>query len=610
MRVSPWYIVGLGCLFLFGFAVLAVSLHRLQTVESGSFAEAESSQTTRRVIVPSARGRILDRAGRVLADCRPSRCLVCNVEELQQRGNLSNTVNVIDCSLDRLAAALQMPRLISRAQIVRHLRQRSLLPLTLWRDLNDEELARFSERADQFPGFDVTVRAERVYPYGSLAAHVLGFTGRRLPDMDLDRPNTGLRRAPFETDLELVGRSGVERYYNRYLAGFPGERIVRVDARGFKPRRQAASKGAGPAADGTQPVDGLDLELTLDVSIQMELERQLEGVTGAGVVLDPRDGAVLALASAPTFNPNDCVPRLTRDVYASLTNAPAKRGQNRALGELYAPGSTFKPITALAALRTGWLADDVYSCLGVYRLGAWRLRCWNTWGHGTINLRQAIETSCNTYFCNLGSAIGTNALISAARAFGLGEPTGIDLDGELAGVVPDAAWKRLHYNEPWYPGDTCQMSIGQGMLLVTPLQMAVVAATLANSGRRVTPHLHKRLSAGTVSPSAETRLPFRAADIEEVRRGMRDVVLRGTGRRIGSGLPVSCAGKTGTAEIGRGATRRKNTWVIAFAPYDAPTVALAMVVERGESGGKTVAPRVNAVLACVFGRTEDGGEMP
>ena len=342
--------------------------------------------------------------------------------------------------------------------------------------------------------------------------------------------------------------------------------------------------------------------------MQAVLEAQLDGVTGAGVVLDPRDGAVIALASAPTFNPNDCIPHLSASVYASLTNAPAKRGQNRAISEAYAPGSTFKPVTALAALATGWLPDDEYDCIGVYRLGPWKLRCWDYYGHGPINLRQALEQSCNTFFCNIGSAIGTNALIEAARAFGLGACTGIDLGEETPGVVPDEAWKKFHYNEPWYPGDTCQMSIGQGMLLVTPLQMAVVAATLANGGTRVRPYLHKKDG----NPDGKKRpagpvLPFSRESIDLVREGMRDVVIGGTGRKIATGLPVTCAGKTGTAEIGRGETRRKNTWVIAFAPYENPTAAIAMVVERGESGGKTVAPRVNAVLARMFGRTQEGG---
>ena len=550
MRVSAWFIVGLGCLFLFGFFVLGVSLYRLQAEKAGEFAEEETTQTTRRISVPALRGRILDRSGRVLADCRPSRCVVCNLEELQQRGGRSNTVNAIDAAVDALAAAIGTPRVLTREQIARHVARASALPLTVWRDLDETTFARFAERADAFPGFDMAVRAERRYPYGKLAAHVIGYTGRGRPGEDAALP-TGTHGVHFFEELELKGRKGVEGYYNRYLAGFPGERFLRVDARGFRPRKSAGQELADAAADDIVPADGLDLELTLDIDVQEELERQLEGVTGAGVVLDPRDGAVLAMASSPTFNPNDCIPHLSASVYASLTNAPAKRGQNRAISEAYAPGSTFKPVTALAALATGWLPDDEYDCIGVYRLGPWKLRCWDYYGHGPINLRQALEQSCNTFFCNIGSAIGTNALIEAARAFGLGACTGIDLGEETPGVVPG------------------------------------------------NPDGKKR-PAGPV-------LPFSRESIDLVREGMRDVVIGGTGRKIATGLPVTCAGKTGTAEIGRGETRRKNTWVIAFAPYENPTAAIAMVVERGESGGKTVAPRVNAVLARMFGRTQEGG---
>jgi len=372
------------------------------------------------------------------------------------------------------------------------------------------------------------------------------------------------------------------------------------------------------------PSPGLDLRLTIDSNVQAVLEAQLDGVTGAGVVLDPRDGAVIALASAPTFDPNDCVPRLSREVYATLTNAPAKRLQNRAISESYAPGSTFKPITAIAALSSGWLPDDEYNCQGVYKLGDLSLHCWDRWGHGPITIRTALERSCNTFFCNLGTAIGTNAVIEAARAFGLGSVTGIDLGGETPGIVPDNEWKQSTFNERWYPGDTCQMSIGQGMLLVTPLQMAVVAAALANGGKLFTPYLFAR-DEGAPPPEPIRTIPYDRECLDLVRNGMRDVAESGTGRRILTrwedsesasvkkrrfNLNVTCAGKTGTAEIGSGQNKRKNTWVIAFAPFEKPTVAIAMIVERGESGGSTVAPRVHAILAHLFGETEIAAARP
>ena len=615
VKTSPWFVLALAALFVFGELVLAISLFRLQVLNVADFKEEQTVQATRRVRVPGLRGRILDRKGRVLADSRASFCIRCDLEAFQRRGAVSNTVAAVGAALDRLAALIGRPRQVSAAQIARHVQTASAVPLTVWKDLDEEALARFCERAHDFPGFEDYADAERVYPYGALAAHVLGYTGRGDPEGAGEDP-------VYYSEKEMRGREGVESFYNAYLASAPGERRVVVDARGFSLSKTNRALVSGDAADGdVAPVDGLDLTLTLDAEIQFAVERELRGVTGAAVVLDPRDGAVLALASAPAFNPNDCVPRLTAGVYAALTNAPAKRGQNRAIAEAYAPGSTFKPVTALAGLATGWMPEDEYDCQGVYRLGNLRLHCWDRYGHGPVNVRAALEQSCNTFFCNLGTAVGSNAVITAARAFGLGRETGIDLGGEVAGVVPDDAWKRRWYGLPWYPGDTCQMCIGQGMLLVTPLQMAVVAAALANGGTVLRPYLHAP-SAGARRNAPARTLPYPPEDIARVRGGMKDVVdtgtgrnilIRGetspkTGRRIRHRLNVDCAGKTGTAEIGRGATKRKNTWIIAFAPFERPTVALAMIVERGESGGKTVAPRVHNVLAAIFGETEITGQ--
>ena len=617
MKTSPWFILSLGTVYLFGFIVLGSTLFRLQYMDTGDFKADLEQQNTRRIRVPGLRGRILDRNGAVLAECRPSHCIQCNIEEFQRRGDAQNTVAAVEEAIGRLAEklGLERPASLTLARIERHVKQASAMPLMLWEDVPDDTFARFAENSADFPGFEATTRPERTYPCGKLAAHILGYTGRSRPD-DADSAHF------FEHDMK--GREGVERYYNRFLTGVAGERKVRVDARGFRPTKQREALMEDDTDADVAPSPGLDLRLTIDKDVQAVVEAQLEGLTGAGVVLDPRDGAVIALASAPTFDPNDCVPRLTQEVYADLTNAPAKRLQNRAISESYAPGSTFKPITALAALANGWLPDDEYSCQGVYKLGDLHLHCWDRWGHGPMTVRTALERSCNTFFCNLGTAVGTNAVISAARAFGLGSNTGIDLGGETPGVVPDNEWKKTTFNEHWYPGDTCQMSIGQGMLLVTPLQMAVATAALANGGKIFTPYLFAR-DEGTPPPKPTRTLPYDREHIELVRNGMRDVAESGTGRRIltrweepedGSlkkrrfNLNVTCAGKTGTAEIGTGQNKRKNTWVIAFAPFEKPTVAIAMIVERGQSGGSTVAPRVHAVLAHMFGETEISAARP
>ena len=581
-------ILALFAVFVLGTSVLTAALYRVQVSDVAQFRKRQARQATRRIGIAGRRGRILDRAGGVLADSRPRYDIVCNLEFFRNKGGISNTVNAIDAEITHLALVVRLPRTVERSRIERHLRESSALPMTVWRDMDASALARFAERSADFPGFSETVRAERIYPCGSLAAHVLGYTGRGRPDS-----LTGDSVVHFYEELEMKGRSGVEGYYDGFLAGTPGERLVRGDARGFRQDVDTIER---------RQEHGPDLRLTIDVGIQRALEKALEGVSGAGVVLDPRDGAVLALASAPTFNPDEW-----QENHRKLLDDPARPLYNRAVSGLYPPGSIFKPVTAMAAMQRkgtdgsfGWTPDDKYDCPGVFVLGDMRIHCWDRYGHGPIALCKAIEQSCNTYFCNLGHLLGTNFLFRTAGEFGLGQKTGIDLGAEAAGCI---------YGEPWYAGNTCQTAIGQGMLLVTPLQMAVVCAAFANGGSVVVPYLHDRGS-GNAHRRPIRRIGCDAADMEIVRAGMRDVVESGTGRRIRTrygedrrrfNLRAACAGKTGTAERGRG---RKDAWVIAFAPYEDPQIAVAMVVENGESGGKTTAPRVHDVLAHIFGEEE------
>jgi len=601
MRTSPVFMVFLGAAFTLGIAVITAELWRLQVVDVAASKENQRRQNTRSILIPGMRGRILDRSGRVLADSRPSRVIMCLPERFANKGGITNIANAVDSDLERLSAVLNLPRPpgLTHERIVRHMRESSALPIYVWRDIDDTTLARFAERADEFPGFDESVRAERIYPFASLAAHVIGYVGH-------DRPENDTAPSTHYWEPELKGRSGLEERYDGYLAGVTGEQRVLVDVRGFKPR---AADAADKEASVRQPADGLDLVLTIDAPLQYVLERQLRGVLGAGVVLDPRTGAVLAMASSPTFDPNEFIPVLTHEKYRSLADDPDHPLLNRATSGTYAPGSTFKPVTALAALDAGADPEAEYNCRGVFTLGEFRLHCWDRYGHGEIALHRALRESCNTYFSNLGRMVGTNAIVRTAREFGLGSKTGIDLGAEAPGVVPDAEWKLANSGEPWYPGDTCQMAIGQGMLLATPLQMAVVCAALANGGDIYTPYLRARDS-WMPPPKPMRRIHARAEDIERVRMGMRAVAEEGTGKRVlfrygerreRYRLRTTCAAKTGTAEVGRGETRRKNTWVIAFAPYEAPTMAVAVVVERGESGGLTVGPKVHEILASRFG---------
>ena len=583
----------LAALFALGFVTLAVKLEHVQLDSSADASARLVGQSVRRIKTSGVRGRILDCRGRVLAENRPSVSIALDAAAFERSSWGQTAANIAD-AVERACEILGKESVLTTNAVARHLHQRLSRPLVIWDDVDDVTLARFAERSGELPGFQLVEGLRRVYPCGSLAAHLLGYVGGegvRVPAED--------GRVDF-TDHEMRGRCGLEGYYDSYLRGVPGEEAVLVDARGFARRTwEVQEEGVG-----------YDLHLTVDAALQEAVERQLEGCKGACAVIDPRDGAVLALASAPTYDPNRLLPTfdpnrfrpvLSQRRYEELKGDPLKPLLNRAVGESYAPGSTFKPVTALAGLAAGASAEAEYECTGAFFLGEMRIRCARTWGHGPLDVRHALKESCNAFFCNLGMEVGTNRLASAARAFGLGAATGVDFPLDVRGVVPDETWKREVYHQRWYPGDLAQMSIGQGMLLVTPLQMARVAGALG-TGRLVTPYLKRGLA------SEPKPLPFAAENLTVVREGMRMVVNGGTGRRGAEGVDAAVIGKTGTAEVGRGATRRKNTWFIAYATgteasrADARNraLAVAMVVENGESGGGTTAPRVCAVLKAAF----------
>ncbi len=582
----------MAAVFVLGLLALAVRLKSVQVDSAAdSIGEAEK-QSVRRVQTDGVRGRILDRHGEVLAGNRPSVTIALNAAHFKARTQAA-TAQAIRAAIDAAAPIVGLPADVSEKTVLRHLNQALARPLPVWRDVDGTALARFSENQGDLPGFICLESEERVYPKGCLAAHLIGYVGR-------DRTQGFAGDTAFRYhDLEMRGRAGVEHYYDSFLRGMPGEVRLRVDARGFVHEETTVVRSRR----------GPDLRLALDASIQAEAEAQLAGLKGACVVMDSRTGEVLAFASAPGYDPNDLVPVFPKEVFDRLTSDPEKPLLNRASGGSYAPGSTFKPVTALAALGAGMSAADLYECIGYYMCGKMRIRCVRTWGHGEMDLRSALRDSCNAYFCHDGMIAGTNAVMSAAKAFRLGSKTGIDFGVDVAGVVPDAAWKAERYGERWYPGDLAQMSIGQGMLLVSPLQMARVAGALG-TGFLVTPRLKTGL------PVERRPLPFPESHLKSVRAGMRAVVDGGTGRRAGEGVEAWVIGKTGTAELGRGATRRKNTWFIGYAESCARDgdgeivrvrdpdvcVALAMIVENGESGGGTTAPKAGAVLRRIFNK--------
>jgi len=576
---------------LAAFALLIAQLWRLQVAQGARYERNLARQSIRRVRLPGPRGAMLDRNGQPLAENRPSFSVTLYLGEL--RLSKPRRVSLADHVLQvvrRLSERLELPSELTERDIRRHIQQQLPLPLTAWRDLSEESLARVAERLAGEPGVDLDVSAVRVYPQAGLACHALGYVGRAEPAEDAEA---------FHFQLpEWTGRAGLEKVYDSALRGSAGGQLLRVDVAGF--RRDVLDE---------QPVrPGYDLRLALDTDVQRLAERALDGVQGACVVLDPNTGDVLALASAPGYDLNAFVPAIPRALWQTLMDDPARPLLHRAVAGVYPPGSTFKPVTALAALQSGeFTARQEISCPGYFLLGRARFGCWQTQGHGTVDMLRGIRYSCNVIFFRAGLACGHEAIADMARRAGLGAPTGIDLDQDSAGLIPDDAWKRAAQREGWRDGDTCNMAIGQGAVLATPLQMAMLAATLAAEGTVRRPRLVTGLRAPAaavfqdIPPVIVRRLDVAPEHLRLVREGMRDVVMAedGTGRKLR--VPgVTLAGKTGTAEYGAKGSGLKRGWMIAFGPYEAPRYAVAMVVEEAVSGGSTVAPRLQQLMQGLF----------
>ena len=606
--VHVWRLLLVWLLMAACFGALAFRLWNLQVAQGTEYQRRLAKQSLRSVRLPGIRGRIFDRHGVPLADNRPSFCVSLYLEEFRQPGGIQRTVDRVMETLFRLAETMDRPLQMGPQDVRLHLGRRTPLPLVAWRDLDAEAVARFMERADGFPGAALTVEPVRIYPQGDSAGHLLGYVGRAD-----ETKLTGAAADPQEKFHyylpEMAGKSGVEKRLDGVLRAFEGGKLqIQVDVAGFK----------FDEVSRREPLPGSDVTLAVDARIQRAAEAVLAGQRGAAVVVDPRNGDVLALASRPGFDPNDFVPAVPTAIWDALRNDPARPLYNRAAGGEYAPGSTFKPVTLLAALHGGKVsADTRYSCPGYFQLGSARFRCWQHWGHGSIDLQSAIRYSCNVYLYHAALTAGPEAVQAMARDCGFGRPTGISLDFERPGLVPDDAWKRRERRDSWRDGDTCNLAIGQGALLVTPLQMGLYAAALANGGTLWKPRLAARIvsAAGVTNEIPAEAAPdgprWDARHVAAVRAGMRDAVneLDGSGKRAKlSGVVV--AAKTGTAEYGVKGSGRKMTWMIAFAPYDEPRYAVALLVEDGISGGTTAAPRVKQLLTQVFNDVDGLGLPP
>ena len=570
-------------------------LYYLQVVEADRYRVLADENRINLRLLPPPRGRIFDRNGEPLAENRLNYRVVLISE---QAGDVAATL----VALGRLIplSEYEIRRVLREAR-----RKRAFVPITVRENLGWPEVARVEVNVPELPGVMIDVGQSRFYPHGVTAAHITGYVAA-----------VSAAEQTGDPLLELpdfrIGKSGVERTYDLALRGSAGNSQVEVNAYGRAIRELARDDG--------QPGD--DLRLSLDIGLQRYAAARLAKESAAAVVLDIHSGEVLALVSMPSFDPNAFNTGLSHAAWQALIENPRKPLVDKAIRGQYPPGSTFKMMVALTALEAGILTPfHKVTCRGFVRLGNATFHCWKRGGHGELNMVEAIEQSCDVYFYDVARRVGIDRIAEMARRFGLGARSGIDLPGESTGLVPDRDWKRANFDAPWQKGETLVVGIGQGYLLATPIQLAVMAARLANGGIAVTPHL-----AGRENAEPPPALGLSPASLAVVLDGMNRVVngRRGTARRARlAENGMTMAGKTGTSQVRRigkaerlAGVRKNNEkpWeerdhalFVAFAPVAAPRYAVAVVVEHGGSGAHTAAPIARDLMRETLRRNPTGG---
>jgi penicillin-binding protein 2 len=557
---------------------------------------AENNRISVLPIIPN-RGLILDRNGAVLAHNYAAYTLEIT----------PNKAGPLDSLIDELALVVEItPR--DRKRFRKLLDEgRDFASLPIRTRLNDQEVARFAVNKFRFVGVDIRARLFRHYPNGEVASHVLGYIGR-LTQADLDRlDNEGV--AANYTGSDFIGKAGLEGRYERALHGTTGFEEVETDAGGRAVRTLRS----------TLPVSGNNLLLSLDARLQDVAERVFGDRRGALVAIEPSTGGMLALVSKPGYDPNLFVDGIDPQSWEVLNDSPDHPLNNRALQGVYPPGSTFKPFMAIAALELGkrspryTIADPGYFVLG--GAGGHRFRDWKAGGHGMVDMHKSIVVSCDTYYYGLAQELGIDNIHTFISRFGFGSKTGIDIDGEVGGLLPSQDWKMRRFKQKWFAGDTISVGIGQGYNLATPMQLAFATSILANNGVVFRPHSVRHiqnsqtneLSSIEVEPIAT--VPLKPETVALVRDAMVDVTRPGgTAAFAGSGAAYKIAGKTGTAQVvamKQGERydekrvherHRDHSLFIAFAPAEAPTIAMAILVENGGHGSTAAAPIARKVM--------------
>jgi penicillin-binding protein 2 len=558
-----------------------LSFWKIQILDYQEFWKKSEANRIRRMAIPPQRGLITDRNGKIL---------VKNIASFKASFIRENCKD-FDKAYERVARLLDLEPEIVRERVSKYESAPLFQPIVVKDDLSHNEVARIEARKHDLPELIIELEPKRNYPYGTFASHVFGYLQEISPDEMVMEHYRDRRMG------DLIGKTGVERQYEHVLVGKEGQSLQIVDSMGREIEEVSRT-------DATR---GQDVMLALDFDLQRKAEEILENREGAVVVMKPDTGEILAMASFPNFDPNKFINRFSPEEWIDLMNSPEFPLENRTIRGLYSPGSIFKPTMALAGLNMNVVNDHtVFTCRGGLLVYGQPRACWRGEGHGPVNVTSAIEHSCNIYFYELGKRIHIEDISRYARMLGFGYRTQVDIPGEKVGLVPDPEWKQRVRNEPWYPGETISVSIGQGPLLVTPLQVAVHTALIANRGKNVIPNLLKAGNNIPRNPSSDgdreerPQLRIPASTFEKIVEGMwRAVNVKGTARAARVGQFDVC-GKTGSAQVISSETAKKmaqqkreiktHSWFTGFAPRDNPEIVVTLIVEFGGGGGATAAP--------------------
>ncbi|MEA5113278.1 MAG: penicillin-binding protein 2 [Geobacteraceae bacterium] len=570
--------------------ILLMRLWYLQIVKTEDFRNMSESNRLRLVPVASSRGTILDRNGAVLVDNSPSYSVAVIPQEVADK----------DALINGLARLLQVDPAELEDKWEKGRKRSKYQPIILASGISRDQLEILEENRLSLPGLDIQMHPIREYPHGLLASHLFGHLG------EMTEQELGNARYKEYNPGDYVGKSGIERSWEKDLHGVDGGRQIEVDAMGRFLRTVSESS----------PTTGNSLMLTIDLEIQKQAEAAFGKQAGAAVALDVNNGEVLAFVSSPNFDPALFAGKLTSRQWNEYLEDIRHPLENKALKGQYPPGSTFKIVTALAALEEGIINENTtINCSGSYKYGNRSFGCWNKRGHGAVNLKKAFRESCDVYFYKLGEQLGVDRIATYAKRLGIGTPLGIGLENEKPGLMPTSAWKEKRFGKKWLKGETLPVAIGQGYVLMTPIQLAAMIAAVANEGTVYRPHLVKRV----ISPEGKTLREFapevigRAGMHSEsyrlVKKGLFAVVNEpgGTGG-MARLYEVKVAGKTGSSQVVKlrngknvaGYQFRDHALFVAFAPYEKPEIAVAVIVEHGAHGGSAAAPIAGRILKTYF----------